>query len=322
MSIPAETLEISRKLSRDIRDAAADLSHREVRFLVDSYYTMQQQRIGMGLRLGRMKASGLPCTVIDYMSSQSMLLEEQLAAALDHYSSTSTIGTWLRQNAGIGPITSAALIAYNPPDFLPLYASNLWSFAGLNPKQEWKKGQLCPWNPRLKALCWKIGEAFVKVSNRSGENYGKVYQKRKEYETALNEEGKYAAAAAAMLEKFNYGDKTEAKKSLLKGKLPKAQIHGRAKRYAVKLFLSHFHEVYFSHYHRMTPPPSYILAHPKEGEPHFDYIPPFVPYAWSSFALPFDQDRWNAHARKAAALKAQIKRELQEEEEDETQPTE
>jgi DNA modification methylase len=71
----------------------------------------------------------------------------------------------------------------------------------------------------------------------------------------------YYDQAATKLEKFKIGKTTDAYKAYSIGKLPPAHIHARAKRYAVKLFLSHLHETMHEIEHGTTPPLPYALAH-------------------------------------------------------------
>jgi len=40
--------------------------------------------------------------------------------------------------------------------------SKLWSYVGLAPGQERKKGKRVNYNPKLKTFCWKIGQSFIK----------------------------------------------------------------------------------------------------------------------------------------------------------------
>lgn len=129
-----------------------------------------------------------------------------------------------------------------------------------------------PWCANLKTLCWKIGESFVKVSGRDADIYGHLYIERKLREQALNEAGMYADQAARALATKNYkrgnADDDEDEERSWKtcaewyeqGKLPPAHIHARAKRWAVKLFLAHWHEVRFVHEYDVLPPKPYILT--------------------------------------------------------------
>jgi hypothetical protein len=117
-----------------------------------------------------------------------------------------------------------------------------------------------PWNARLKTLCWKIGESFVKTSSNANGFYGKIYLQRKEYELERNVRGELAEQAADKLKRYKIGKGTDAYAAYSKGILPPAHIHARAKRYAVKLFLSHYWmEAYQRHFGK-EPPLPYPIA--------------------------------------------------------------
>lgn len=89
------------------------------------------------------------------------------------------------------------------------YVSSLWKYCGLDvvggkaPKRT--KGKKITWNPRMKTLCWKIGESFVKT--------------RDFYRTQYD----------------NFRDAEDTKHP----DLSKLHRYNRAKRKTVKLFLSH-----------------------------------------------------------------------------------
>lgn len=198
---------------------------------------------------------------MQWLLNQNSTLEKQVARALDAYSGSHKAGQWARAQKGIGPVIAAGLLAHIDIHKAET-AGHLWSYAGLssNPNKEWKRGQSRPWNAQLKKLCWKIGESFVKVSGYDDAVYGKVYLERKALEQQKNDAGDYADQAAAKLEKFNIGKTTDAYKRYSQGKLPPAHIHARAKRYAVKMFLSHFWEVWREIEGLPTPEP-YAIAH-------------------------------------------------------------
>jgi hypothetical protein len=139
-------------------------------------------------------------------------------------------------------------------------AGSIWKFAGLDGTTEWGKGQKRPFNASLKTLCWKLGESFVKVSANPNDFYGQIYLQRKDLETERNEAGSYADSCAEILKKKNFSKSTDAYKAYITGKLPKGHIHARAKRYAVKLFLSHLHEVWRKH-EGLPVPDTYPIAH-------------------------------------------------------------
>ena len=81
----------------------------------------------------------------------------------------------------------------------------------------------------------------------------------KEYEIKRNDAGGNKEAAEKGAKRVR--EVTEAHKSYVEGKLPKGHIHARAKRYAVKLFLSHLHGFWYQHHFGVEPPLPYPIAH-------------------------------------------------------------
>lgn len=287
-----EQLETIQRLQRDIKTAAITLSDSEARFLVDAYYAMQDNRKRESNQVLALGTSGEPHAVLAWLANQSNTLERQIARALDAYSGSKPIGEWSRSIVGIGPIIAAGLLAYI--DLEPWYCRNdeaekscrdgepcspacgrkrtetvghIWRFAGLDPTSKWKKGEKRPWNAGLKVLAWKIGESFVKVSGNKDDIYGKVYLQRKEYERVKNEAGDYAAQAAAIVASL---PTHKQRKIYETGKLPDGHLHARAKRFAVKLFLAHYHEVAYRQKFGSAPPLPYpiaMLGHAHKIEP-------------------------------------------------------
>lgn len=128
-----------------------------------------------------------------------------------------------------------------------------------------------PWNADLKCLAvFKLGECFVKVQNNAKDYYGSVFAERKAKYAIMNEEGAFKAEVEKVLREKKIGKGTDAYKAYSQGKLPKAHLHARARRYAVKLFLSHLHEVmYFDHYNQLPALPWII-----DIGGHRDFEPP------------------------------------------------
>ena len=286
-----EDFEAIQRLTRDLANASTSLTPDEARFLVDAYYMMQEDRIRADHQVRTLAKSGEPHAVLGWLAVQSETLEKQIARALDKYSDSQALGKWARSVVGIGPVITAGLLAHIDMQKAPT-VGHIWSFAGLDPTKKWEKGKKRPWNGDLKRLCWLIGESFVKFQNHENDVYGHVYVARKSYEVANNEAGKYADQAAEGAERV--GAKTDAqpwyngsytaevaRASLLldAGKrleflkqnrgdpgsgvpmLPPAHIHARSKRYAVKLFLAHYHEKGCQLVLGIEPPLPYPIAH-------------------------------------------------------------
>lgn len=262
------TLESVSKLTKDLKEASLRLSQDEARFLVDYYYQIQKFRISGENQIRSMGEE--PHAVLDWLSSNTSTLERSIARALDAYSSASKVGQWSKSIYGIGPIISAGLLAHINIEKAPS-VGHIWSFAGLDPRNKWEKGQKRPWNASLKTLCWKIGESFVKVSGKPESFYGQVYLRRKEEEIAKNEQLTFKEQADGILKTKKIGKDTDAYAAYSQGKLPPAHIHARAKRVAVKLFLSHWH--YIAYEERFGKPPENPYAIAIMGHAHM--IPPW-----------------------------------------------
>ena len=246
------------KLKTDIKKAAITLSDNEARFLVDSYYQMQDDRIRTNSQIRSMAKE--PHAVLEWLAEQSTALENQVKNALDVYSNNHPIGKRIRTVVGVGPVISAGILAHIDIEKAQT-AGAIWRYAGQDPTLVWEKKTKRPFNASLKTLCWKLGESFVKVSGHENDFYGKIYKQRKEEEIKKNEDLKFADQAKEKLEKFKIGKTTDAYKAYSIGKLPPAHIHARAKRYAVKIFLSHLHEAWYQHHYGKPAPVPYVFAH-------------------------------------------------------------
>jgi hypothetical protein len=255
------------RLNKDLKAAVGTLSEAEVRYLVDGYYLIQDGRKRAHNQVLAMGAE--PHAVIGWLAEQSELLENQIKRALDSYTDSKVVGQWLKSIYGIGPVIAAGLMAHIDITEAAT-AGHIWSFAGLNPTAVWDKGQKRPWNADLKVLCWKAGQSFMKFHNADECLYGHVYRDRKAYEIARNDSGGNVATAADILTKKKFRPTTEAAKSYNAGRLPPGQIDARARRYAVKLFLSHLQLVWWFVETGTLPADPFPIA--IKGHAHF--IPP------------------------------------------------
>ncbi len=254
-----EQIDSVKRLTRDLAKAAATLSDDEARFLVDAYYTMQENRIRTAAQAREMDKSHEPHEVLNWLFAQDSTLESQISRALLSYAESRPVGQWSMSIYGIGPIIAAGLLAHIDIEKAPT-VGHIWRFAGLDPTLRWEKKTKRPWNADLKTLCWKIGQSFMKFSSREDCYYGKVYRDRKAIEIENNEGGKFAEQAALALERKKFRDDTKAKGIYESGKLPPAHIDARARRYAVKLFLAHWHEVAYVAKFGQKPPLPYAIA--------------------------------------------------------------
>lgn len=149
-----------------------------------------------------------------------------------------------------------------------------------------------PWNARLKVLCFKISDSFVKLSNHPDCLYGELYRGRKEREIEQNANGVFADQATRTLTEKRIDRKTfaflwysgslpsyapeqyyllppERREGFVRAMavkpgegvpmLPPAHIQARSQRWAMKIFLAHFHEALYVATYSTLPPKPYVL---------------------------------------------------------------
>lgn len=256
--IMEKELETIEKLSRDVMNAAVSLEINQVRFIVDMYYSMQHFRIRAQSQAKALNEGNEPNELLTWFFDQNRAIENEIKKILRYYSNSHPVGQWMNRQMGIGPIISAGLLAHIDITKAPT-VGHIYSFAGVSPHSKWNKGEKRPWNAKLKNIVWKIGQSFVKVSNKEEAIYGRIYKERKLEEIQRNEAGINREAALAQASKVGKG--TEAYKYYSQGLFPPAHVQARAERFAAKMFLSHVHEVWYEYHYEKPAPEPYPIAH-------------------------------------------------------------
>lgn len=294
------TLELVKRLDKSMRVCAAALGQRRVRSLTDLYYQTQKLRISTA---NQCRGTGEPTEVFAWLTDALKTIEHDICLTLGQFVRRYRCGNWLLSQCGIGPVIAAGLLSHLDVRQART-AGHYWSFAGLT-QRPWEKGQKRPWNDRLKSLCaYKLGESFVKVQARPNGIYGRMFVARRAVEVENTRAGRHAADAATAAARVGkttvayafysgqlpptiWDDLVAAKAhqrlaALEKAKgtgegvpmLPPAHIHARARRYAVKMFLSHLHHVQTVDYFGRLPPLPYAFEQmPTEDHRHFVDIP-------------------------------------------------
>lgn len=266
-----EALASVQKLNKDLKNAAKVISDTEARYLVDTYYQVQDYRISTANQCRQLDNENPELhEFLSYIQNQMDILENEIKKALNIYTSSKAIGVWAKSICGIGPVITAGLIAMIDIKKCPT-VGHIWNYAGLNPDVKWNKGERRPWNANLKSLCFLIGQSFVKVKNNQNDFYGHLIDKKKAYYIAKNDNSDYAEAAAEKLRTTRIGKDTDAYKYYSQGKLPPAQIEHRAERYATKIFLSHLHYCWYVLEYGEKPPKPFAIEH--LGHAH-EILPP------------------------------------------------
>lgn len=247
------------RFARDVRSMTVEIDSRTARELVAAYYNLQENRIAFAAQARELDKVESPSELVAYLSFNLGLMEKSLKDPLQRYAENSVVGAWALSQYGIGPVLSAGLMAHIDITKAPT-AGSVWRYAGLDPTQKWEKGQKRPYNAELKTLCWKIGQSFMKFSGKDECFYGQLYKQDKARRLAKNEAGDYAEFADKILTEKNFKE-NKTRKTLESGKLSDAQIDAQARRFAVKIFLSHYHAVAYQDYHGEVAPRPYIIAH-------------------------------------------------------------
>jgi len=246
-------------------------------------------------------------------------IERQIKTSLDLYTDQHIPSRWAKTIEGIGPIISGCLYA-NIDVTKAEYAGQVWSFAGLNPDQEWLsvedstvlvkkckdllggpipvdehiqwlsgtlrrpydslskfcyqystvvKGKLDwvgirkavsrrPYNADLKQTCYWIGQDLI--FHGAGTDYRGYYDSRKAYEFGNNQRGEYKKLAKEQLKKYNFDPEKVAYKWYIKGMLPPGHIDSRCRRWLVKQFLTHYHQVAYYERYGVMPAKPYVIG--------------------------------------------------------------
>lgn len=299
---------------------AADLTHKEGKYLYRHHKNVQVLRKAFGQSIGQLKHEKLdPPDLFLHFRRSVARLEKQTNAALQIYLDQHLPMRWMRA-VGVGIAQSVGIFSLIDIE-KSLTPSSLHRYCGYDPDQtkltkkeageclryfqdkykvdypneeviyavaaELNRGvkQLLfitrmntvrtsitwsalyrailsyPWNQELKEILFRVGVQFRRVGGAGLDipPYRSVYVWRKEYEIIRNEAGDYADQAAHSLSSRNYKKTRTAYKHYITGRLPPMHVDARARRFAIKIFLVHLHQVMFFERYGKMPPRPYIL---------------------------------------------------------------
>lgn len=247
------------RFSKDVRQLLVTMDPSTARKVVDAYYVLQENRMAFAAQARELEKTNSPHELVALMAHGLHQMEKSLKSPLQNFAEQTLAGQWALNQYGIGPVLAAGLSAHIDITKAPT-AGSVWRYAGLDPTIRWEKGQKRPFNAELKTLCWKIGQSFMKFSGKEQCFYGQLYKQDKERRQAKNEAGDYADFAKSILESKNF-KQNETRRKLEAGILSDGQIDAQARRFAVKIFLSHYHAVAFQDCYDKPAPTPYIIAH-------------------------------------------------------------
>jgi hypothetical protein len=236
-----------------------------LRFLVETYYDIQDQRIVAQNRL-RSYQDAKEAERRDELQQTSEWVDQRFdkieretkAKILREVRRYPLARDYMLKIKGVGPCIAAAIIAYYEDVERFSTISKFWAYAGQHvvdghaPKR--KKGELANWSPNLRRILWLASESFVKVKSSP---YRPLYDEFKAfYQTKFPEQ-------------VDSGKKNKQGKPIML--YTKMHIHNMAKRKVVKVFLSHIW-LTWREMQGLSVEPPYIIG--RDGHSHM--IPPPV----------------------------------------------
>lgn len=205
-----------------------------IRAIVEDFYDIQKFRIsveGQLRSLDQGTAEGGADFFRDKVYGGAKQIEKDVLKEIQSWLKGEEIYTeWLINVKGVGPILSAGLIAWIEDITKFATISKLWRYSGMAVAEDGRaerrvKGQKICWNPRMKNLCWKLGESFVKTKG----NFRFLYEDiRKDYDSKWKTSDDCKSIGCA-----KQGAKKGDKRECMKG-----HRYAAAKRKTVKIFLA------------------------------------------------------------------------------------
>jgi len=215
-----------------------------------------------------------PCNLQLTLAAILIGMEDNLTKLIEDAAPVTRPGRWLLNIRGIAPVLAGDMIAQNWDYTLPS-ASHFISFAGINPKMVWKKGQTRPFSSDAKRAVMNIARSFTYQINSDAPNnyYGPILKRAKRQIVEKNEAGGFAELAKWYLENFDW--KKDGPVNYYKaGKCPPSHLQAMAVRKVAQLFLNHFYHR-LREMHGLPVPVPYVFQH-ATGHTEFIEPPPLV----------------------------------------------
>jgi hypothetical protein len=207
------------KLTKDILNTVKQYTppdNTEARLLSTIYYQIQKIRISIGNQVEKVIANNkanktktpVSFEALEFLSDQFHIIEKEAEKIMTLFYAKNDMKWFFEQTMGVGPVLATALLSQIDISKTP-YAGNLWSYAGFI-NDVWEKGKKRPWNADLKVACWKIGQSFIKTSEKPDSTYGKLWKTRKQEYWQRNLNGDYVETCKNVLATKNMGKNTMA----------------------------------------------------------------------------------------------------------------
>ena len=126
---------LDKNLKKEIK-SIKNVSRKEIRFLVDSYYQVQARRIIIqnqirSIRQAADDTTDTYCDILEWQLKTQLIQEKGIQDTLKLICQNLEVGRWLLSIKGIGPTLAAGLLAYYDVTGID-YATHFMSYGGLN----------------------------------------------------------------------------------------------------------------------------------------------------------------------------------------------
>lgn len=195
----------------------------------------------------------------------------------DIYSNSSVTGRWLKSIKFFGSLGVFVLMSYGGEHIKSgrfKTAGALWHYYGLTPSYSIKE-RVLKYKKMPKSMREYLFYLRYSIKYKDMSIYSDIYRMRLTYEIQRNESGGNAPYLENYAKVASVGrDIPEnLKKFIQEGKMPVYFLTNRATKYAVKVFLSHFHHVLYYETFKKLPPKPYVLDHISKSHEMRDQIP-------------------------------------------------
>lgn len=239
-----------------LKFSAGEMEREEARALYRDYLSLVRRRVAMEKRL---KSLSRPL-VLNSLLKGLKRDEEAILKLLEAWVRRRETGRWLLGITGVGPVVATGLLVHVNLRKMKSVES-LWRYAGLDGITE--KLRHPYHNPTIKAIAYWAGDSFIRTQKVEGSFYGPLWRQRRDYEEQMNNQGRLKGEAERTLRR-GYRWRKKTREMYEAGMLSPSHLSARARRWTVKIFLSHFYEILLWNEWGMLPAVSRTIGPPND----------------------------------------------------------
>lgn len=206
-----------------------------------TYLDIQKLRIAVESRLRTIDPKTPSYKLMEELYELLKAEEKDWLEKLKEMAKNHPIWSYCERVKGMGVVAAITFLTYINP-YKAVSAGQVWSYFGLAPGQELKSGKKANYNTEAKGRAWLIARNVIIAQDPY---YYPLYQMKKQY--YMEKMGKYIEDPSLCPDYQKCVQKLKNKAERLKRPIKKpscrAHINNRAKRWLIKLILSHALEI-------------------------------------------------------------------------------